>query len=408
MSSTSPSSDRAAGLGIAALAAALAERTVALRRDLHRHPEIAFEERRTMGVVADQLRALGLSPRTGIGGTGVVALWDSGRPGPTVLARADIDALPVEEENEVPYRSMVAGAMHACGHDGHTAVLLSVAEIVTTRADALAGRVLFVFQPAEEIVRGAAAMLADGALEGVRVDHVIGLHLSSDQPVGTVAVREGPSMAATDSYRLTVTGRGGHAAKPQEVIDPIVTAAEIVTTLQTLVSRETDPVDQAVISITSIHGGTAFNIIPESVELKGTLRTFKPETRERLRRRIVEVGRSVAELHGATLAYDWFEGSPAVVNDADATAWFRRVAAEVVGEDRVVVCDPIMGGDDMALWLQQAPGCYFFVGSQGSEASAYPHHHPRFDLDERSLPIAVEVLATAVERLLGGETRAAA
>lgn len=408
MSSTSPSSDRASGLGIAALAASLAERTVALRRDLHRHPEIAFEERRTMGVVADHLLALGLAPRTGIGGTGVVALWDSGRPGPTVLARADIDALPVEEENEVPYRSMVAGAMHACGHDGHTAVLLSVAEIVTARADALAGRVLFVFQPAEEIVRGAAAMLADGALEGVMVDHVIGLHLSSDQPVGTVAVREGPSMAATDSYRLTVTGRGGHAAKPQEVIDPIVTAAEIVTTLQTLVSRETDPVDQAVISITSIHGGTAFNIIPESVELKGTLRTFKPETRERLRRRIVEVGRSVAELHGATLASEWFEGSPAVVNDADATARFRRVAAEVVGADRVVACDPMMGGDDMALWLQQAPGCYFFVGSRGSEASAYPHHHPRFDLDERSLPIAVEVLATAVERLLGRETRAGA
>lgn len=398
--SRSPSVLGPTNASILELASALAERTVAVRRDLHSHPEIAFEERRTMEVIADRLRALGLTPRTGVGGTGVVALWDSGRPGPTVLARADIDALPVEEENETTYRSMIEGAMHACGHDGHTSVLLSVAEIVLARAEALRGRVVFVFQPAEEIVRGAAAMLEDGALEGVRVDHVIGLHLSSDQPTGTVAVREGPSMAATDSFRLVVRGRGGHAAKPQEVIDPVVAAAEAITALQTLVSRETDPVDQAVISITSVHGGTAFNIIPEAVELKGTLRTFRDDTRRRLRGRVLEVVRGVAALHGASVEDAWFEGSPAVVNDAAVTAWFRRVATDVVGADQVVTCDPIMGGDDMALWLQQAPGCYFFVGSNGGEASAYPHHHPRFDLDEASLPVAVGVLATAVERLL--------
>ncbi|MFO7544882.1 MAG: amidohydrolase [Trueperaceae bacterium] len=386
--------------GVSELARALAERTVAVRRDLHQHPEIAFEERRTMNVIARRLQELGLSPRTDVGGTGVVALWDSGRPGPTVLARADIDALPVAEENEVTYRSVIEGAMHACGHDGHTAVLLSVAEIVLARADLLCGRVLFLFQPAEEIVRGAAAMLEDGALDGVHVDHVIGLHLSSDQPTGTIAVREGPTMAATDSFRLVVTGRGGHAAKPQEVIDPVVAAAEVITTLQTLVSRETDPVDQSVVSITSVHGGTAFNIIPEAVELKGTLRTFRADTRERLRRRILEVAEGVATLHGASLANEWFEGSPAVVNDSVVTDWFRNVAADVVGADDVVTCDAMMGGDDMALWLQQAPGCYFFVGSNGGEASAYPHHHPRFDLDEAALPVAVSVLATAVERLL--------
>jgi len=379
----------------------LAERTVALRRDLHQHPEIAFEEVRTMGVVAERLRALGLAPRTGVGKTGVVALWDSGRPGPTVLARADMDALPVPDEKDVPYRSLSEGKMHACGHDGHTAVLLSVAEVLLARGEALRGRVVFVFQPAEEIVRGAEAMLADGALDGIEPDHAIGLHLSSMHPLGVVAVREGPSMAATDSFRLTLHGRGGHAAKPNETIDPIVTASQLVLALQALVSRETDPVDQAVISVTSVHGGTAFNIVPEAVELKGTLRTFDGETRARLRRRIHEVAHGVATTFRAAVTPEWIEGSPAVVNDAAATARLRSVAARVVGPDRVVTGAQMMGGDDMALWLQRAPGCYFFVGSRGGEASAWPHHHPRFDLDEAALPLAVELLAEGIVDLLG-------
>lgn len=377
-------------------AQALAERTVALRRDLHQHPEIAFQEVRTMGVVAERLRELGLSPRTGVGRTGVIAVWDSGRPGPTVLARADMDALPVPEEKDVPYRSQREGWMHACGHDGHTAVLLSVAEVLIARADELRGRVVFVFQPAEEIVRGAEAMLADGALDGIVADHAIGLHLSSMHPVGVVAVREGPSMAATDSFRLTVHGRGGHAAKPNETVDPVVVAAHLVLALQALVSRETDPVDQAVISITSVHGGTAFNIIPEAVDLKGTLRTFDAETRAALRRRIHEVAGGIATTFRASVTPVWTEGSPAVVNDAAATARLRAVATRVVGADKVLTGAQIMGGDDMALWLQRAPGCYFFLGARGGEESAWPHHHPRFDLDEAALPIAVELFAEAV------------
>ena len=383
-------------------AQALAERTVALRRDLHQHPEIAFEEVRTMGVVAERLRALGLAPRTGVGKTGVVAVWDSGRPGPTVLARADIDALPVTEEKDVPYRSQREGWMHACGHDGHTAVLLSVAEVVVARGDELRGRVVFLFQPAEEIVRGAEAMLADGALDGLPPDHTVGLHLISSYPTGVVAVRPGPTMAATDSFRLEVHGRGGHAAKPNETIDPIVVASHLVLALQALVSRETDPIDRAVISITSMHGGSAFNIIPEAAELKGTLRTFDADTRVRLRHRILEVADGVAGTFGAHVSSDWIEGSPAVVNDAVATERLRAVAAGIVGAERVIEAAPIMGGDDMALWLQQAPGCYFFVGSRGGEASAWPHHHPRFDLDEAALPIAVELLAGAVVDLLQG------
>jgi amidohydrolase len=331
-----------------------------------------------------------------------VAVWDSGRPGPTVLARADMDALPVPEEKDVSYRSRRDGWMHACGHDGHTAVLLSVAEVLLARTDELRGRVVFLFQPAEEVVRGAEAMLADGALDGVEIDHAIGLHLSSMHPTGVVAVRAGPAMAATDSFRLVVQGRGGHAAKPDETVDPVLVAAHLVLALQALVSRETDPVEPAVISVTSLHGGTAFNIVPEAVELKGTLRTFDAETRANLRRRILEVAAGVAGTFRASVAAEWIEGSPAVVNDDRATARLRAVARRVVGEERVVDAPQIMGGDDMALWLQRAPGCYFFVGARGGDASSWPHHHPRFDLDERCLPIAVELLAAGVVDLLTG------
>lgn len=353
-----------------------------------------------MGVVVDRLKALGLSPRANVGKTGVVALWDSGRPGPTVLLRADIDALPVPEEKTVEYRSTVEGKMHACGHDGHTAILLGVVETLLERAAELRGRLVFVFQPAEEVVRGASAMLADGALDGVSVDHVLGLHLSSNAAIGTMAVREGPAMAATDSYRLVVKGRGGHAAYPHGGVDPVVIAAQLVLALQTIVSRNVDPVDKAVISVTSVHGGTAYNIIPEAIELKGTLRTFDAGTRRRLRERILEVADGVCRMHGGALESEWIEGTPAVVNDAESTAALRRVAAGILGDDKVVESPQIMGGDDMALWLQQARGCYFFVGSASSDATSVDHHNPRFDIDERALQIGIEVLAAAAEERL--------
>ena len=275
-------------------AQALSAETVALRRDLHAHPEIAFEEVRTAGIIAERLRALGLEPRTALGRTGVVAVLEGARPGRTVLARADIDALPMPDDKTVAYRSTTENACHACGHDGHTAVLLSVAKLLSERKADLRGRVVFVFQPAEEIVQGAAAMLADGALDGLEPDTAVGLHLSTMHPTGTVALRAGPAMAAADAFRLVLRGRGGHAAKPNETVDPIVMAAQVISALQTLVARETDPVDQAVVSITSIHGGTAFNIIPEQVELKGTLRSFDQATRQRLRERIVALVEGIA------------------------------------------------------------------------------------------------------------------
>lgn len=382
-------------------ALALRDRTVAVRRDLHAHPEIAFEEVRTMGVIADRLRDLGLDPKTGVGRTGVVAVWDSGRPGPTVLARADIDALPMPDEKTVAYASQNAGACHACGHDGHTAILLSVAEIVAADQDDLCGRVVFLFQPAEEVVRGAEAMIADGALDGLEIDHVLGLHLSSEHPTGHVSYRTGPAMAATDRFRIVVHGHGGHAAKPNETTDPVLVSSHLVLALQALVSRESDPVAPRVISVTSVQGGTAYNIIPESVELKGTLRTFDATLRETLTRRIHDVAGHVCATFGATAEVEWIPGSPAVVNDVDACARFGRLARAIVGDAHVDDhADQIMGGDDMALFLQRAPGCYFFVGGRGSDASSFPHHHPKFDLDEACLPVAVELFAAGIVDLL--------
>jgi amidohydrolase len=377
-------------------ARSLASETVALRRDLHAHPEIAFEEVRTAGVIAQYLRSLGLEPRTGVGGTGVVAVLDGDRPGRTVLARADIDALPMSDAKDVPYRAGVEGAAHACGHDGHTAILLTVARILSERRHDLRGRVVFVFQPAEEIVMGAEAMLADGALDAVTPDTALGLHLSTMHPTGTIALRAGPAMAAADAFRLVVHGKGGHAAKPNEAIDPIVIASHLVTVLQSLVAREADPVDQAVVSITSIHGGTAFNVIPESVELKGTLRSFDPDTRARLRGRIVSLAEALVTGQRGRLEVEWRDGSPAVVNDVSATERVRRVAEGVVGVERVIDAPQIMGGDDMALWLQRAPGCYWFVGARGGPSSAFGHHHPSFDIDESALPIAVELFTKAI------------
>lgn len=372
---------------------AVFEETVAQRRDFHMHPEIAFEEFRTSGIIADRLAALGLDVRRGVGQTGVVAVLEGAQPGRTVLARADIDALPITDEKDVPYRSQIEGKMHACGHDGHAAVLLSVAKLLTERKDTLSGRIVFIFQPAEEMVGGAEAMLKDNALAGLTPDAVVGLHLSSEYPLRTVALRPGPSMAATDSFRVVVKGSGGHAAKPHLCIDPVVSAAQLVTTLQTLVARETDPQDSAVVSLTSIHGGTAYNIIPEAVELKGTLRTFLPETRTHLKERIEVLCRGVTEGLRGEVTFAWVDQSPAVINDATMTARMRVVAATVVGADNVFESEKTMGGDDMALWLGQAPGCYYFVGGRNEARDmAWPHHHPRFDLDERSLSVAVETL----------------
>ncbi|RMF86751.1 MAG: amidohydrolase [Nitrospinota bacterium] len=380
---------------------ALAGETIHLRRDLHRYPETAFEEHRTSDLVATRLAALGLQVRRNLGKTGVVGLLDSGRPGRTVLVRADMDALPIQEERDTPYRSTINGKMHACGHDGHTAILLTTAKIFAQSPESLSGKILFLFQPAEEVGNGAAAMLSDGALAGITVDAVLGLHLTTELPVGTVAARPGAALAATDMFTIQVVGRGGHAARPQETVDPLLMAAHIITMVQSLVAREVDPVDTAVLSITSIHGGTTFNIIPEQVTMQGTLRTFQPATRTMLQERLGTIVRGTAQTLRGEAALTWQEGTPAVVNDPEMTERFLRVAREVVGPQRVLTPPPITAGDDMALWLQQAPGCYFFVGAR-NEAKGIdkPHHHPQFDIDEQALPLGVELLCQGIHDFL--------
>lgn len=372
---------------------------VATRRDLHEHPELAFEEVRTSNIVAQRLRALGLEVQTGVGQTGVVGLLHGGasRHGTkTIAIRADMDALPIYELNEIDYRSQTDGKMHACGHDGHTTILLTVADILTKRRDQLVGNVKFVFQPAEEVVGGARPMVKEGAMEGV--DGVIGLHLISDYPVGRIGVRAGPVFASADGIVLTVRGKGGHAAMPETTVDPIVIASYIVTALQTLISRETSPFSPAVVTIARIIAGTAFNIIPETAEMHGTVRAFTPEERDRLLRRIRELAGGIASAMGGSCAVQVNAGCPPCVNDAAMTELVRGAAVATVGEQSVDSGTEIMstGSDDMAEFLNAVPGCYFIVGARNPEKGAkYAHHHPRFNIDEDAMPIAVEVLSRA-------------
>lgn len=380
------------------------ERLIELRRFFHQRPELSFEERETAAEIARRLRALGLEPREGVGGFGVVALLrgaaPSDHPARTLLVRADIDALPVAEEADAaqrPWRSQTPGVMHACGHDGHIAIALTLAELLMARRDQFHGAVLFVFQPAEERIGGALAMLADGVMRDPQVDATLGLHLWTPLPVGTVSVQAGAVFSSADEVALRVRGRGGHGAMPHLAVDPIVVAAEIITALQTLVAREVSPFHPAVVTFGAIHGGGAFNVIADSVELRGTLRAYAPEDRELLRRRIGEVARGVAEALRAEVEYEIRGGCPACVNDAAMAELTRRAAIATVGEERVPGGDQRQAAsDDMAYFLEAAPGCYFFVGaSDTARGIDAPHHSARFDIAEDALPIGLEILARA-------------
>jgi len=374
---------------------------ISLRRDLHRHPELAFGETRTAGIVAERLRAAGLDVRTGVAQTGVVAVARGGRPGRTVLVRADMDALPIAEVNEVPYRSQAPGVMHACGHDGHTAVAVVLAELLARLRADLPGNVVLVFQPAEEIAAGAKPMIEQGVMDDPRVDAVLGLHLWNDLPVGTIAARAGAAFASMDEVLLVVEGTGGHGAIPHQAADPIVSAAHVITALQTVVSRDTAPLESAVVTIGTIQAGTAFNVIPDRVEMRGTVRAFAAGVRQRTLRRIEEIagGTAGALRTRATVAVR--VGCPPVVNDPAVTEVVRRVAAEVVGADRVTEMTPTTGSDDVAYFLERAPGCYFVVGSSNrARGLDGPHHSGRFDFDEEALLIAAKALGGATLRLL--------
>jgi len=379
---------------------ALCEELVETRRHLHREPELGFQEVNTAALIAARLRATpGVEDiREGVGGTGVTALIRGGRPGPVLLLRADIDALPIHEATGAAYASTVDGVMHACGHDGHTAILLAVARLLAERREAIAGTAFLVFQPAEEILTGARAMLDDGLwdIPGAPISATLGLHLANWLPLGKVGVRVGPSFAAVDRFVVTITGRGGHGAHPDQAIDPIVTAAETVLSLQRVVSREVSPLERAVLSVCQIESGTAFNIIPQEARLVGTVRTFNPQVRAAIAAAMERIVAGMAAAGAATHRLEIEAGPPAVVNDAAMCDIVRRVAAPVVGPTNVIEPDPTMGGDDVALLLQRAPGCYFLVGSADpSRGLDAPHHHPRFDIAEEALTTAATVFADA-------------
>ncbi len=381
--------------------ARLAPALSAVRRSIHESPEIGFLEVRTAGLVAERLRALGLEVRTEVAKTGVVGLLRGARPGRTLLLRADMDCLPIEEATGAPYASRHPGRMHACGHDGHVAMLLGAAELLAARRERLAGAVKFVFQPAEEGPGGAEPMIAAGVLEAPRVDAAFGLHLLNDFPVGTVPLRPGPIMAATDRISIAVRGRGGHGAAPHQTVDAVLAAAHVVTALQAIAAREVSPVTPVVVTVGTIQGGFRYNVIAPEVQLTGTVRSFDATLRQELPGRIERIACGVASAFGAVAEASYEFGYPATVNDPDMTELARQAAATVVGEGGVVTMDPLMGGEDMAYFLQAVPGCYVFIGSANQERGlVHPHHSPHFDFDEAALPIGVQVFVRVAEAFL--------
>jgi amidohydrolase len=378
---------------------------IADRRDFHEHPELANQEVRTAGIVADRLRSLGVEDvRTGIASTGVTGLIHGTKDGdgPTVLLRADMDALPILEENQVEYVSQNLGVMHACGHDAHTAMLLGVARLLQERKDQFAGTVKLLFQPAEELPPGGAKPMIDaGVMNDPKVDAAFGLHIHQDTPVGWVGVRPGPAMAAADRFTMKISGKGGHGAKPNDTIDPIVIGSQIVTALQTLVSRTMDPAEEAVVTVGYFSAGKAFNVIPDYAELEGTVRTFNPANRDMLERRIGEMATGIAQAMGATLDYEYTRGYPATVNDPAMAELVREEAAKVVGEDGVHNPPLMMGAEDFSYFLEEVPGAYWFVGSNNEERGlVWGHHHPRFDLDEAAMAIGMESMVNVALRYL--------
>jgi amidohydrolase len=368
------------------------DEVVATRRDLHAHPELGFEEHRTAGIVADRLRALGYDVHTGIGQTGVVGVLKGTKPGKTIMLRADMDALPIDEENTVAYRSRTPVHMHACGHDGHVAMLLGAARIVAGRRDEIAGTVCFLFQPAEEGKGGAKAMVDDGVLERFGIERAYGLHLSSAHPAGHVGLREGAFYASSDSIEITVEGKGGHGAAPHLSVDPVYVAAQFVVAVQQVVSRNIDPIEPAVVTIGAINGGTTHNVIPSRVHLLGTVRAFDAGVRAKMAERIERVLRGICESSGATYAFEYLWRYPVTSNDAEQTRYVRALAERVAGGERVDDVPKLMGAEDFSFFAERVPACFFTVGSNGGADSAWPHHHARFDIDESALETGVRMM----------------
>jgi amidohydrolase len=369
---------------------------VEMRRDMHMHPELSFHEENTPRKIASFLEELGLEVKTGVGGRGVVGLLKGGKPGKTVALRADFDALPIQDLKDVPYKSTVPGVMHACGHDIHTAALLGVAKVLSEVKENLSGNVVFIHQFAEEVTPGGALpMIKDGCLDGV--DVIYGAHVWSTIPYGTLGINEGFVMAAADEFEIEIQGKGGHGAIPHHAVDSLVLGSQLVLNLQQIVSRNVDPLKPAVLTVGSFHSGDAFNVIPDTAFMKGTVRTFDEDVRDLIEERIGQVTKATCDGVGATATYTFNRGYPAVWNHPEEANMVESLAQSVLGAENVNRMAPIMGGEDFAYYLQKVPGAFFFVGGGNPELRAtYPHHHPRFDVDERSMLITGKVFISAV------------
>lgn len=370
------------------------------RRRLHRNPELSFQEKETSRFVYEMLRSFGGLELSRPTPTSVVARLVGERPGRVVALRADMDALPITEENDFEFASRNLGVMHACGHDGHTAMLLGAAKVLVGMRGRIRGEVRLLFQHAEEEPPGGAGqMIEAGVMEGV--DAVVGIHLNSYLPVGKIGIGYGPRGAAADTFELSINGKGGHAARPDKVVDTVAVAAQVVTNLQHVVSRGADPLDNVVLSVTRISGGTTHNVIPETVEMEGTVRALQEETREKVVGTMERVIEGVTAAHGASYSFEYRRGYGPVVNDEEVTRVVEETAREIFGEDAVELTPPVMSSEDFSAFQREVPGSFLYVGARNEEKGiVYPHHHPRFTVDEDALPVGVKMFVCSAFGLL--------
>ena len=379
----------------------IAEEIISIRRDIHQHPELGFEVHRTAEIVANKLNELGMDVQTGIGKTGVVGNLRCGA-GPTIALRADMDALPIQETGDCEYKSVNDGVMHACGHDGHTAMLLGAAKVLSGQRDQINGTVRFLFQPAEEGEGGARYMIEDGCLEGV--DEAYGIHLWNYQKYGEVGVKEGPILAAADQFQITIKGLGGHGAAPQGSVDAVVVSAHLITALQTIVSRNTNPLESTVVSIGMINGGYNFNIIADEIVLKGTARAYTEENRILIKTRMQEIIDGIGQTFGAAIEFDYRDGYPPTINAEAAFEKLLASATKIVG-DGAGYPYLSMGGEDFSYYAQKVPGCFFFVGSAPEDQPfrSVPQHCSHFDIDERALMVGSSIFVQLINDQLMSE-----